>query len=140
MKYKLAVLSFFLMSLPYNLRATETLADTKEKLVEMLGNEFIARSGAEYSQETNVNTKKQLLDNIRNEIRIMDCFEISDFFGNPNNKDANNRELDMTLWQQITINCSNIMQDPGPVILAEQVVFYFINNLDKGGIKDVQSY
>ena len=95
----------------------------------MLGNEFIARYGAEYQSTADRNMRQQTRDCISEEVQAMDCFDISDFFGNPNNKDLKNRNLDLTLWQQITTSCPDIMKDLGSTGLATQVVSYFVDNM-----------
>jgi len=131
MKFKLIVLLLSFTSFCYSLGATEPLSTEKSKqvLIKILGDEFIARCGLDYLNTVDTNSKQQILDNISKEVLAMDCFEISDFFGNPNNKDSNNREFDITLWQQITTSCPDIMKDPGSAGLATQVVSYFIDNI-----------
>lgn len=131
MKFKLILVFSLLIGLSCELRAEEPapITEQSQELIKILGEEFIARYGSEmktYIDQKQDALAKQLLQDIKQELDAMDCFEVSDFFGNPDNSDERYRELDMDLWHQMTISCPNIMKNLEPYGgLKEQVASYF---------------
>jgi hypothetical protein len=107
--------------------------DSKQKLVLIIGEELLARYKDSLIQNFRngkiVEIKKTMLQ-IGLEVDQLDCFNVSDFFGNAENKYKPNRDFNLAEWEHIMLDCPKIF---GPVDKSDElknlIVFYIVKNV-----------
>ncbi len=111
----------------------EAIARKSNILVGLIGEELIARYGEDLVDNMlegkDKNVKKIISDIEDNELNNLDCFTITDYFGELDNKYKPNRDLDMELMRDILLNCEEIMLFLEPFGGVSDVSMkYFLSN------------
>ncbi len=107
--------------------------DSKQKLVVVIGEEFIAR----HEETLILNLKKgntvevkKLMVTLESTLDDVDCFNVSDFFCNQENNYPPYRDFNMTDWAQLMLDCPEIMNSVDkPDGLKNLVLFYVMKDI-----------
>lgn len=126
----------FLVMIFSPLMADGVEPDIKEKsstLVSVVGEELIARYGETlvcYLDDNNTEAVKSLVNEIKeNELKDFGCFEITDYFGNNDNKYKPNVEYNASLMAELLLNCNEIMIFLEPFGgIKDESIKYFLTN------------
>ncbi len=111
----------------------EAIAKNSNILVSLIGEELISRYGEDLVDNIGKgkdNSVKRIISNIeKNELNNLDCFTITDYFGDSDNKYQPNRELDMELMRDILLHCEEIMLFLEPFGgISDASMKYFLSN------------